>query len=65
MSLLKKECRNCYCNRVKTCVLVEIPILDFTRLDKEIACLEQQEAEADTAEAAALDVLVAARAKKD
>jgi hypothetical protein len=63
--LLKKECRNCYRNRVKTCVLVEILLLDFTKLDKEIARLEQQEAKADTVEAAALDALVAACAKKD
>jgi hypothetical protein len=33
MSSLKKECGNCYCNGVKTCVLVEVPLLDFLKLD--------------------------------
>lgn len=65
MSSLKKECGNCYRNGVKTCVPVEIPLPDFTKLDKELARLEQQESEADAAEAKALDALLAARAKKD
>jgi hypothetical protein len=46
-------------------VLVEVPILDFTKLDKELACLEQQESKTDAAEAKALDALLTARAKKD
>jgi hypothetical protein len=33
MSSLKKECGNCYCNSVKTCVLVEVPLPDFLKLD--------------------------------
>jgi hypothetical protein len=65
MSSLKKECGNCHRNGVKTCVPVEVPISDFTKLDKELARLEQQESEADAAEAKALDALLAARAKKD
>jgi hypothetical protein len=47
------------------CVPVVVPILDYSKLDKEIARLEQQENDADTAEAAALQALLAARAKKD
>jgi hypothetical protein len=50
---------------VKVCVLVVVLILDYSKLDKEIACLEQQENDADAAEAAALEALLAARAKKD
>jgi CRISPR/Cas system-associated endoribonuclease Cas2 len=65
MSSLKKEYRNYYQNSVKTCVLVEVLIPDFTKLDKELARLEQQESKADAAEAKALDALLAARAKKD
>jgi hypothetical protein len=65
MSSLKKKCRNCYRNSVKTYVPVEVLILDFTKLDKKLAHLEQQESEADAAEAKALDALLTARAKKD
>ena len=65
MSSLKKECGNCYRNGVTSCVPVEVPLPDFSRLDQELARLEQQESEADAAEAAALDTLLAARAKKD
>jgi hypothetical protein len=50
---------------VKTCVPVEVPIPDFTKLDKELACLKQQKSEADAVEAKVLDALLAARAKKD
>jgi hypothetical protein len=65
MSSLKKECGNCYRNGVKSCVPVEVPVPNFEKLDKELARLEQQEAEADAAESAALEALMAARAKKD
>jgi hypothetical protein len=65
MSLLKKEYRNYHQNSVKTCVLVKVPILDFTKLDKKLARLEQQESKADAVEAKALDALLTARAKKD
>jgi hypothetical protein len=65
MSSLKKECGNCYRNGVKSCVPVEIPVPNFEKLDQELARLEQQEADADAAEAAALQSLMAARAKKD
>jgi hypothetical protein len=47
------------------CVLVVILILDYSKLDKEIACLEQQKNNADAAEAATLEALLAARAKKN
>jgi hypothetical protein len=40
MSSLKKECGNCYHNSVKTCVLVEVPLPDFLKLDQELARLE-------------------------
>jgi hypothetical protein len=65
MSSLKKECGNCYRNGVKVCVPVVIPIPDYLKLDKEMARLEQQENDVDAAEAAALQALLAARAKKD
>ena len=65
MSSLKKECGHCYRNGVKSCVSVEVPVPNFENLDQELARLEQQESEADAAEAAALQSLLAARAKKD
>ena len=65
MSLLKKECGNCYWNGVKSCVLVEVLILNFEKLDQELARLEQQKAKVDAAESVALEALIAARAKKD
>jgi hypothetical protein len=65
MSSLKKECGNCYRNSVKTCVPVEVPLPDFSKLDQELARLEQQETEADATEAKALGALLAARQKKD
>jgi hypothetical protein len=65
MSLLKKECGNCYWNSVKVCVLVVVLIPDYSKLDKEIARLEQQENNVDVVEVAALEALLAARAKKD
>jgi hypothetical protein len=54
MSSLKKEYRNYYQNSVKVCVPVVVPIPDYSKLDKEIARLEQQENDVDTAEAATL-----------
>ena len=65
MLLLKKKCRNCYCNSIEKCVLVEVLLLDYLKLDQELACLEQQESKANAAELAALEALLAARAKKD
>jgi hypothetical protein len=47
------------------CVLVVVLIPDYSKLDKEMACLEQQENDVDTVEAAALEALLAARAKKN
>jgi hypothetical protein len=42
MSSLKKECSNYYRNSVRSpCVPVDVPLLDFSRIDKEIACLER------------------------
>jgi hypothetical protein len=46
-------------------VPIKVPIPDFTKLDKKLAHLEQQKSKADTAEAKALDALLAARAKKN
>jgi len=60
MSLLKKKCRNCYYSGVKSCMLVEVPVLDYSKLDSELARLEKQEANADKAKAEALDALLAA-----
>lgn len=65
MSSLKKECGNCYRNGVKSCVPVEVPVPNFEKLDQELARLERQESEADAEEAAALQSLMAARAKRD
>jgi hypothetical protein len=65
MSSLKKECGNCYRNGIKSCVPVEVPLPDFSKLDSELNRLEREEADADQAEAKALDALLAARAKKD
>ena len=65
MSSLKKECGNCYRVGGQKCVPMEVPIPNFDRIDRELERLEQQEVEADNAEAAALQAILAARAKKD
>lgn len=66
MSSLKKECGNCYRNGVRTpCVPVEVPAPNFAKLDAELARLEKLETEAEAAEEAALEKLLAARAKKN
>jgi hypothetical protein len=44
---------------------VEVPIPDFTKLDKKLTCLKQQKSKADAAEAKTLDALLTACAKKD
>jgi hypothetical protein len=44
---------------------VEVPIPDFTKLDKELTCLKQQKSKADAAEAKTLDTLLTACAKKN
>jgi hypothetical protein len=46
-------------------VLVVVLILDYSKLDKEIAYLEQQENNADAAEAATLQALLTTRVKKN
>lgn len=65
MSSLREECGNCHRNGIKSCEPVEVPPPNFARLDKEMERLAAQEAEADAAEEAALDALLAARAKKN
>jgi orotate phosphoribosyltransferase len=50
---------------VKVCVLVVVLILDYSKLDKEMACLEQQENNVDVVEVATLEALLTARAKKN
>lgn len=65
MSSLREECGNCHRNGIKVCEPVDVPAPNFARLDREIARLDAQEAEADAAEEAALDALLAARAKKN
>lgn len=65
MSSLKKECGNCYRSGIKVCEPVAIPAPDFSKLDQELLRLGAQEVEADKAESAALEALLAARAKKD
>jgi cell division protein ZapA (FtsZ GTPase activity inhibitor) len=47
------------------CVLVDILILDYLKLDKKIACLEKQKNNIDIVEAAVLEALLTARAKKN
>ena len=41
-------------------MLVEVPILDYSKLDSKLACLEKQKANANKAKAEALDALLAA-----
>jgi hypothetical protein len=64
MSSLKKECGNCYCKGNTSCVPVEVLVPDFTKLDRELARLDAQEAEVDAAEEKAMEALIAARSKK-
>jgi hypothetical protein len=66
MSTLKKECGNCYHNGIRTpCVPVEVPAPNFAKLDAELARLDKQEAEAEAAEEAAFDKMLAARSKRN
>lgn len=65
MSSLSEKCGNCYRGGAKSCEPVDVPAPNFARLDAELKRLEKQEEEADAAEEAALDALVAARAKKN
>ena len=65
MLLLKKEYRNYYYSGVKSYVLVEVPILDYSKLDSKLACLEKQEANTNKAKVEALDTLLVAQAKKN
>ena len=65
MSSLKKECGNCYRVGGQKCVPVEVPIPNFKRIDQELERWELQEAEANNAKAAALQAMLAVRAKKD
>jgi hypothetical protein len=64
MSSLKKKCRNCYRSRNTSCVPVEVPIPNFSKLDRELKRLDAQEAEADDAEEKAIEALLAAHSKK-
>ena len=43
LSFLSDRCRNCYRDRVKDCVLADIPFPDFSKIDRELAKLEAQE----------------------
>jgi hypothetical protein len=65
MSSLNKACGNCYKYGIKECVPVEVSLPDYSKLDQELARLEQLESEADAAGSAALNALLAARRKKD
>jgi hypothetical protein len=65
MSSLNKACGNCYKYGIKECVPMEVPPPDYSKLDQELARLERQESEADAAESAALNALLAARKKKE
>jgi hypothetical protein len=47
------------------CVLVVILILDYSKLDKKIAYLEQQKDNIDIVEVAILEALLTARVKKN
>lgn len=43
MSSLNSRCGNCYRDGIKECVPAHIPLPDLSRLDREIARLEEQE----------------------
>lgn len=64
MSSLKAQCGNCYRNGISKCEPVDIPAPNYSRLDKELERLDQQELEADAAEERAFQAILAARAKK-
>lgn len=65
MSSLSERCGNCYRAGSKSCVPVEIPTPNFSRLDAELRRLSEQEAAADAAEEAAVAALLNARSKKN
>ena len=43
LSLLSDRCGNCYRDGVKDCVPADIPLPDFSKIDRELAKLEAQE----------------------
>jgi hypothetical protein len=43
MSSLSSRCGNCYHDGIKECVPAHIPVPDFSKIDREIARLEEQE----------------------
>jgi hypothetical protein len=43
MSLLSEVCRQYYYNSVKECLLANIPMLDFLKINRELEKLEKQE----------------------
>jgi hypothetical protein len=43
MLLLSDVYRQCYCNSVKTCLLVNILLLDFSKINCKLEKLEKQE----------------------
>ena len=46
-------------------MLVEVPILDYSKLDSKLAYLEKQKANTNKTKIEALDTLLVAQAKKD
>ena len=63
MSSLSKKCRNCKYNRIQKCKLVDLLVLDFTKIDNKILRLKQIEDKAAKAKEAAIAALQVARAK--
>jgi hypothetical protein len=61
---LKKECRNCYRKGNILYVPVKVPVPNFTKLNRELARLNAQEAKVDAAEEKAIEALIAAQSKK-
>ena len=43
LSSLSDRCGNCYRDGVKDCVPADIPLLDFSKINRELAKLETQE----------------------
>ncbi|KAF2818476.1 hypothetical protein CC86DRAFT_157997 [Ophiobolus disseminans] len=43
MSSLADVCRNCYCEGITECLLADIPMPNFSKIDCELAKLEEQE----------------------
>jgi hypothetical protein len=65
MSLLKKKYSNYYRNSNKKCVLVDVLLPNYLKLDTELARLEQEKVAINKAKKAAVNAMLTAYIKRE